>query len=335
MILSFKSSRAVRLAIACMALASASCAANLHEAPPPVDAAFQPATVEGPPGLEPSAAAPFVLLPGDIIRFRTLSVEPLEEPRVPVDEAGRVELPLVGSVPVQGLTLTAAGRRIEEKIHAFDRHARVALAITDAAGHRATVLGAVDRAGSFPLTPGARLTDLMALAGGPKMGSMDAETTDLADVEAARLVRDGQVLPISVALALTGAPRHNVVVSPGDVVYVPPMRAAAVSVLGEVKNARTVAFRAGLRLTEAIARAGGATSAADNGDVRIVRGPLSRPHVYTTSLAALVDGKGTDVVLARGDVVYVTKHWTATVGDVMQRLTPVLAAAALGATLNR
>lgn len=97
---------------------------------------------------------------------------------------------------------------------------------------------------------------------------------------------------------------------------------------GDVRTARNVPFHEGLRLTEALAAAGGPTRTADTADVRIIRGPLSRAKVYRANLDDLIDGNTTDVVFAPGDVVFVSEHWFATATDILNRLTPLIAAAA-------
>ena len=85
---------------------------------------------------------------------------------------------------------------------------------------------------------------------------------------------------------------------------------------------------AGIRLTEVLARAGGIVSErGDRKDIRIIRGSLREPQVYTTNLKALMGGKATDVVLAPGDIVYVTKAWYASTADVLNALSPILSLA--------
>jgi polysaccharide biosynthesis/export protein len=150
---------------------------------------------------------------------------------------------------------------------------------------------------------------------------------DLADLEGARVVRDGVALPIDVALAASGHVRHDVRVQPGDLLHVPPARGRHVTILGDVAQPRTVPFRPGMRLSEALARAGGPNDDADEADVRVIRGPLSAPRVYRASLEGLAAGEATDVELTRGDVVYVTTEWLASFGEVLQRLSPLLGVA--------
>jgi len=166
-------------------------------------------------------------------------------------------------------------------------------------------------------------------------GEGTTELYDLADAEAARLMREGEAVPLSVSEAIQGKPGHNVRVHPMDLLYIPPMRGSMISVLGSVNEQSRVPFHSGMRLTQALADAGGATREADNGDIRVIRGPLSKPKVYRASLRALWMGEATDVVLQKGDIIYVTEDAFVTVTDVLTRLAPLLTAAALAETVSR
>lgn len=283
------------------------------------------------PGLPSDPAQPMTLLPGDIVGLRVLSPDGIEANGLVVDDKGTLAIPLAGPVAVSGLTLDQARETVEQAIQRFDKFARAVITVSEAAGHRATVVGAVEKPGAYILRPDMRVAELVAITGGPKtVAAEEGALFELADVDAGRIVRAGQALPVSIGRALEGDPRHNVRVHPGDLIYMPPSRGRTISVLGEVQRPAAVPYYRGLRLTEALARAGGATDDADNADVRVIRGPLSKPKVYTASIKALRNGDGRDVLLEPGDVVYVTEHWFATVTDVLQRLTPAIAGAAVG-----
>jgi polysaccharide biosynthesis/export protein len=317
---------------------SLGCAANLPRAPQrpeAADALFSSPERADPAGLDDDPPEPFALRPGDVLRLRAVSLDPLEVDRVEVDEAGWVNVPLAGAVAVGGLRLDVASQAIENSLRPYDRFARVVVTVAEANGHRVTVVGAVSHPGAFPLTPDARVADVIALAGGPRSDTADGEISDLADLGGARVIRAGEALPVSVSLAMEGVVRHNVRVRAGDLVTVPPSRGRRVVVLGRVRSPKVLTWRDGLRLSEALAIAGGATDDGDDGDVRVVRGSLSAPRVYRASLTDLVNGRATDVALAPGDVVYVTEHWFAGAMQIVQRLSPLLAAGAVGVALVR
>jgi polysaccharide biosynthesis/export protein len=281
-----------------------------------------------------SAPSEFVLLAGDVLSLKIASLDKVEVPVV-VDGAGKINVPAVGQVALGGLDLASAERRVEGALRERDRFAQASLTVTEAGGHRATVVGAVEHPGEYALRPLTRVADLIAMSAGPKSAVNDAEAVSLADLSGARVMRGGVALPLSVGRALSGDPLHNVRIMPGDLLYVPESHGQRISVLGEVHTPKVVNFRSGLRLTEALAMAGGTTGMADNSDIRVVRGSLAAPRVYCASLRALVAGESHDVVLEPGDVVFVTEHWLASVTQVVGRLAPALAASALTYAVTR
>lgn len=306
----------------------------MPEAPTSPGASFVSETVEL-DGVANDPPQRFELLPGDVVQVKTISVEPMDVPGLTVDAEGRVDLPLAGAVAIGGKTPSEAAVAIEKALARYDRHARVALTVTQAAGHVATITGAVEKPGAIVLRPDMRLAEILAVAGGPRQTTAEGELVELADLDAARVVRDGVALPVSLGAALRGQTQHNVRLRPGDVIFVPSSGGKIVTVLGEVAQPKTIAWRKGMRLTTALGLTGGIARSGDGSDVRIVRGKLSEPQVYRASLNALVRGEGGDIELAPGDVVYVGADWFWTTTEVLNRLMPALAMASLTAGLAR
>jgi polysaccharide biosynthesis/export protein len=317
----------------CAALGGVTGCAGLPPIPvtPGDDPEFSEPQLVVPEGVDEDEPVSLALEPGDVITVRAIGHEMVEYENLMVDERGVVHLPLAGPVQVGGMPLAEAEDRAEKAMRAFDRVVRINILLAEPSGHQATVLGAVAEPGRVPLLPGMRLTDLVAAAGGPVNETSGGEVVVLADLDGGRLVRNGETLPVSVRLALEGDPRHNVRVRPGDYLYMPPIRGRAIIVLGEVTEPKLVAFRPALRLTEVLAIAGGLTPEGDRTDIHVVRGPLRAPRVYGASLRAIVNGNASDVILAPGDIVYVTQEWTANVGEVLARLSPLLTVGATAA----
>jgi len=239
-----------------------------------------------------------------------------------------VHVPIAGPVQVAGLAPHQAERTVEGTLQKFDRFVRVSVIVTGWGGHYATVIGAVVDEGQKVITPNMRLAELLAGSGGPLRIEKEGELSYIADLDGARLMRKNQPLPVSIRLALTGDPRHNILVHPGDQLFVPAGLGSRIAVLGTVGSTTgggaMVTYRPGIRLTEALALAGGVNMNSDNEDVRLIRGPLKKPKVYQYDIEELISGNRGDVQLAPGDVVFVTEHWAATMGQVLDRVSPLL-----------
>ncbi len=280
------------------------------------------------PGLESDPPAPLTLLPGDVVQLTTVSAKTQVLDGLIVDAVGHLHVPLAGDIQVGGKTLTMSEKAVEKGLRQYDRFVRANLVITTLDGHKAAVIGAVTTPGRFEAGPGMRLAGLYASAGGVRVARSEGIPSALGNLELARLVRDGETVPVSLPLAMRGDPHHNIRVRPGDQLFVPPITDDAIMVLGEVRRPQPLGYRTGIRLTEVLARAGGIVSErGDRKDIRIVRGSLREPMIYTTNLKALMAGKATDVELAPGDIVYVTKAWYASASDVLAALSPILSLA--------
>lgn len=327
-------------AISALTLVTA-CGSSLPQLPVTPSAApgFEP--VPAPPtpaGIAPGddPAAPLALRPGDMVTLYTQSGEDGRIEGLTVDERGVLHIPLAGDVDVAGTALEEAEGRIEAALRPFDSAIRVTILIAQPAGQAATVIGAVSDPGRFTVVPGMRVADLLALAGGGTTTEHAGVAISTANLDGARLVRAGRSLPISIALAAQGDPRHNVRIRAGDHIYVPPGLDGLVTVVGEVNAAQVMPFTGGLRLTTALGLAGGPTRDADHGEIIVVRGSADSPSVYRARLDQLFDGEGYDPILAAGDVVYVSPRPLARFRDVMSAIAPLVSIAsstAIGAAI--
>lgn len=312
--------------------------ASLPRAPatPSADDGFRPVINVDPEGMDPEEPQALTLVPGDVVSLRITSAETEEVEGLTVDARGMLHVPLAGDVDVRGLSLQEAEARVEEAFHRYDAAARVTIVLSDPQGHTASVIGAVGEQGRVSLVPGMRVTDLLAAAGGALRAEEEGVGGGItADLHAARLIRDGEALPISLALAVQGDPRHNVYVQPGDHLYVPPQLGQLISVLGEVNDARVLPYQPGLRLSQILALAGGITRDANGGDIRIVRGPSTRhPTVYRAAIDHIVSGDHPDPVIAPGDIIYVGSSALADFNEVMTVITPIISAGLTGALIG-
>lgn len=319
-------SQCLLLFVACGGLAKAPIVPDLS--------GFEDTLPEPPPGLSENHPPRDILHPGDLLDIEVVGESTWRGESIRLGQGGAVSIPLAGSVQVSGLNLDEAARALTLAARRFELQAVVTAWLREPAGRTFAVNGAVASPGVYAMRTQVRISEALARAGGGLNSVVDGELVEQADVEAAKLIRNGKLLPVSIALALQGHAKHDAYLHSGDVLFIPSTKARRITVLGEVEKPVVVSYRKGIRLSEVLARAGGLNDDADDGDVRVVRGSLAKPKIYTASLDDLVSGKGRDVVLAPGDVVFVTEHWFASTTDVVRRLTPVLALTAAAAVLG-
>jgi polysaccharide export outer membrane protein len=265
------------------------------------------------------------LRPGDELIVESGTGEERRVVRGRVNATGELHVDSGNDVPVAGLSLDSAEERVTEILRRRDRFVEIDLQFADRPARRVVALGALARPGAIDALPRMRVADVIAAAGGILLMS-DAgglPALEVADLDRAALLRNGTALPISLRDALRAKPGHNVYVHPGDLLYVPFATEHTVSVLGQVGAPRVLAHRSGLRLTEALAAAGGVTTDGDADDIRLVRGSVAAPQVFQASLADIGDGDQHDALLAPGDVVFVDDHVFEDLDEVFSLALPV------------
>jgi len=105
--------------------------------------------------------------PNDRIAVTVFREPELSVEDVPVDESGRVILPLVGGVTAAGKSTEALSAEIQSRLQHYLRNPKVTVAVKQVAGKRITVAGAVNQPGVFPIEGRTTLLQAVALARGP------------------------------------------------------------------------------------------------------------------------------------------------------------------------
>jgi len=200
-----------------------------------------------------AAAAAQTLGPGDSIRI-TVFQNPDLSVEARLSERGTISYPLLGEVELAGQTPEAAGKLIGARLRSgkFLRDPQVSVTLLQLRSRQVSVLGQVARPGRYPLEEGsAKLTDVLALAGGIAPGGADKVTVSG--------TRDGAPVQQHVDVpALIGGGADKVPeVQPGDTVYVP--RAPQFYVYGEVQRAGAYRLEPDLRVMGALSLGGGLT----------------------------------------------------------------------------
>ena len=115
----------------------------------------------------PVEASETALGSGDVFDVRVYGEEALSGTHQ-VASDGSIDFPLVGRVQVRGREPTEVADMLSAKLRAghFLKHPQVSVLVQEYASKRVTVMGAVNRAGTFPLTSGLTVVQAISLAGG-------------------------------------------------------------------------------------------------------------------------------------------------------------------------
>lgn len=236
---------------------------------------------------------------------------------VKVKKDGKLYLPMIPPVEAAGRTELEVQAAVREELLKFKRDPYVSVDVLEIRSKRYFILGEVMEPGMSAADGETTLLEAVARAGG---------FSKQADVEAAYVLRQKQLLPVSLAdIVRRGDLEQNLVLQDRDLIFVPSIKARRVYVLGEVKEAGAYPMDLeGMTLTQALAEAGGLDPVTANvNDVRVFRGGWGNPQCFTIS--ALEAYKfGESIHLRSGDRVLVGPRGDATLARSLQLIGPVI-----------
>lgn len=132
-------------------------------------AAIEPVAALGQANYTYQRPTTYLLRPSDKISISVFREPDFSLEQVQIGVEGNVSIPLLGSIPVAGMTAEAFERDVTARLgRAGLKSPQVSVNIVEYASHLVTVEGAVDTPGVYAFQPGARLSSAIALAGGPE-----------------------------------------------------------------------------------------------------------------------------------------------------------------------
>lgn len=154
--------------------------------------------------------------PEDVLEIRVWGDEELSKV-VAVRPDGKISLPLVGDLPVEGMSAAEIADEVESALSAYKASPQVDVSISQINSYRIYLLGEVERPGMIQVRNFTTLLQAIALAGGPTRFASD-------EIVVLRKERNGggeQVLHLNYRLLSSDRPEHrpfNLVLWPGDTV---------------------------------------------------------------------------------------------------------------------
>jgi polysaccharide biosynthesis/export protein len=237
----------------------------------------------------------FQLQPGDLISVQVF-LQPDYQATVRIGQDGTAQLPFIGSVPLQGLTVHAAQTLIAERLRAgeFYRNPDVIIRVIDTVNGSVLVTGEVKAI--IPVANERTLKDVLLTAGGlPPTAS-----------HTVKIVRPGLAEPIVVELGtdLAASTTANIPVHPHDIIQI--TRASVVYVLGAFRNqgAFPLDQASPLTLLQLAALSGGVGFEGNYSDLRLIRTIGNDRKVISVDIRKVRDGTAKDPILQANDIVF-------------------------------
>jgi polysaccharide biosynthesis/export protein len=154
-----------------------------------------------------------------------------------IDPEGNITHPIIGKVPLQGLTIEQAQERIRQQVDRFIINPVVLVSLTNQRPIQVTIVGEIAKPGLYALAQAPQLSAALLVGGGTR------ENADLRSVAVRRVMPDGTTKEEAFNLfnalkAGTALPNPNL--QDGDTIYIPKLK------VGEQDYDRTIASRSTL-----------------------------------------------------------------------------------------
>lgn len=243
-----------------------------------------------------------------------------------VDGSGTIQLPMVGSKQVAGLSLQQIRDRLQGAYKQYLREPSMVVEVVEYKSHPIYLLGQFKMSGTHYMDRPVNLLQGLALGNG-------LEAT--ANLRGARLLRGRKLVPVDIySLLHDGDQSQNVWLQQGDTIYVPDNSLQNVFVFGAVKTPGPIPMKNGqLTLHQAVAAAGGLGDTSYDRNIRIIRSlSPTRGELIVVDLDRILAGESRPFQLMDGDIVYVPKDFVANWNQAINEILPTLQA--IGAILN-
>ena len=267
--------------------------------------------------LPPDTVRPnYVLGPNDQILIRAPEAEEIDNRPFRIDGDGNINLPLVGHIHAAGMTLQEMEADLVKRLREYIREPQVFVTVVQFRSEPVFFVGLFVKPGIYPLQGNRTLMEMLSSVGGLQQNAdrhiKVTRHEEYGPIPLPDAIVDSEKKVSTVEISLGSLtqnmnPAENILLQPYDVITVG--RAEPVYVNGETLRVGGIelAERDSIPILQALTQSGGFTKDAKKDKVRILRQieGTTRRYKIEVNVSELLDGKGFDVPLQPGDIVYV------------------------------
>lgn len=214
------------------------------------------------PNMNIATPASYVLGPGDEVIVDVYGASQMSE-KLKISPEGNIVIPQIGLVSISGLTADQAQKRIRSVIGGYFQDSTIKLSVGQTRTILVNVMGEVSTPGTYKLSAFSTVFNALYLAGG---------INDIGTLRDIKVSRNGRIIAtVDVYDYITsGRLTGNVMLRDNDVIIVGPYQ-NLIEMKGGIKRPMFYEMKKNESLLSAINLAGGFTSDAFKGNVRIER----------------------------------------------------------------
>jgi polysaccharide export outer membrane protein len=256
--------------------------------------------------------------PGDLLTISILNRPKISSDGIRVDGRGMIQMPLIdGDIQAACRTESELAKDIAAHYVEYLKNPNVRVFVKEYQSQPVAVIGAVTTPGRFQLQRRVRLLELLSFAGGPaeRAGTnvqiIHASGVSCYEPEAAVPPSDiSSFDSYNLNELLSGDDKSNPYLQSGDIVSLPAADQAFV--VGNVFRPSAIPLKEPVRVSQAIAMAGGTLPATKSDQIRIIRqvSKTKTKQVIQVDLKAITQRHAEDIVLQANDIVDVPSSGT-------------------------
>ena len=247
---------------------------------------------------------------------------------VAVQSDGTIDYPLVGNLQAAGLTLKQLEKTLQNKLaQGFVKNPQVSVSVKEYNSKTILVFGEVSKPGLYKLKGPISVLELLFMTGGArtdakrmtvirpsKNGVKGRISSDFSPPteEGKQKEKSAETMSVDlISLLSRGDLSQNVLIVPGDTIYVAAGTGLRYHVLGQVGNPGPYEWVEDITVLEAIKTAGGVNvrGAANRIRIRKDYGRGEKQEIKVNMLDIMKGKKKDDVVVKPGDTIIVPESW--------------------------
>ena len=178
---------------------------------------------------------------------------------------GKISLPLIGELKVEGLTCQEITQLIINNVGTYIKNPNVFVVLKSINNYKVYIMGGVKLPGVYNLKRKTDLFHLIIMAGG-------FTSNEYICLENSYILREKDYISVDIKKMIEEKNLdYNINLLPNDIVYIPDNCKKHITVIGEVMSPGKVIFKNNITVMDAILKAGGTTEDAHLNGTKIIR----------------------------------------------------------------